>query len=164
MTHPQRLTRENAMLIGPTRLSVAAFGSFFCIAAWAQSADVVHPPAVLPLESEAAPKLIAYPPLAEPLARGVVIIQYRTENVRIVPIFGQVAVDVSPRLGHLHVTVDDWQGTWAHTSEDPIIVVGLKPGPHKVLLEVANPIHKILTSTTTSFTVPERKATELHSH
>ena len=135
-----------------------ALGAFFCMAAWGQGeADTHHPPAILPLESEAVPKLIAYPPLAEPLARGVVIIQYRTEHARIMPVFGKAAVDVSPRLGHLHVTVDDREGTWAHTSEDPIILVGLKPGTHKVLLEVADPTHKILTSTIVSFIVPEKK-------
>ena len=71
--------------------------------------------------------------------------------------FGKVAGDVSPRLGHLHVTVDDWKGTWAHTSEDPIILVGLTPGPHKVLLEIADPNHTVLTRTTVSFSVPEVK-------
>ncbi|MHC8314721.1 DUF6130 family protein [Pseudomonas sp. LB3P31] len=120
-------------------------------------ADPHHPPAILPLESEAVPALIAYPPLAEPLARGVVIIQYRTEQARIMPVFGKAAVEVSPRLGHLHVTVEDWKGTWAHTSEDPIVLVGLTPGAHKVLLEVADPTHKILTSTTVNFVVPEKK-------
>jgi hypothetical protein len=138
-----------------------ALGGFFCMAACGQGeADTNHPPAILPLDSETVPKLIAYPPLAEPLARGVVIIQYRTEHARIMPVFGKAAVDVSPRLGHLHVTVDDWKGTWAHTSEDPIILVGLKPGPHKVLFEVADPTHKILTSTTVSFIVPEKKPTD----
>lgn len=138
-------------------LSTLALGAFFCIAAWGQEvADPHQPPAILPLESETGPKLIAYPPLAAPLARGVVIIQYRTEHARIMPVFGKTAVEVSPRLGHLHVTVDDWKGTWAHTSEDPIILVGLTPGAHKVLLEVADPSHKILTSTMVSFIVPEK--------
>jgi hypothetical protein len=136
-------------------LSVLAMAAFFCTVAC--SADSIAPPAILPLQSEAAPTLIAYPPLAEPLARGVVIIQYRAEHARIMPVFGKEAVEVSPRLGHLHVTVDDWNGTWAHTSEDPIILVGLKPGSHKILLEVADPNHKILTSTTVSFSVPEKK-------
>ncbi|MGE8068383.1 DUF6130 family protein [Pseudomonas sp. NPDC089569] len=144
------------MPLARRRCSLVALSSFLLAVAWAQAAtDVQHPPAILPLESETAPKLIAYPPLAEPLARGVVIIQYQTENARIMPVFGKAAAGVSPRLAHLHVTVDDWQGTWAHTSEDPIIVVGLKPGPHKILLEVADPTHKILTSTTVNFTVPQ---------
>lgn len=109
------------------------------------------------MQSEAAPKLTAYPPLAEPLARGVVIVQYRTENIRIMAVFGDEAADVSPRLGHLHVTVDDSPGTWAHTSGDPIIIVGLKPGPHRILLDVADPTHKILTSAEVTFTIPQQK-------
>jgi hypothetical protein len=139
-------------------LYALALGVLYWTAAFGQGeADLHHPPAVLPLESETVPALIAYPSLAEPLTRGVVIVQYRTERTRIMPVFGKAAVEVSPRLGHLHVTVDDWKGTWAHTSEDPIILVGLTPGAHKVLLEVADPTHKILTSTTVSFRVPEKK-------
>jgi hypothetical protein len=45
-------------------------------------------------------------PLAEPLSRGVVFIQFRTENLQIVPEFGSKALDVLPRIGHLHVAVD----------------------------------------------------------
>jgi len=139
-------------------LFALALAVFFCMGASGEGiADTNHPPAILPLASETVPKIIAYPPLAEPLARGVVIIQFQTERARIMPVFGKAAVEVSPRLGHLHVTVDDWKGTWAHTSEDPIILVGLTPGTHKVLLEVADPSHNILTSTTVSFIVPEKK-------
>ncbi|NWL17732.1 DUF6130 family protein [Pseudomonas umsongensis] len=138
-------------------LLAIAWSVLSCTAAFGQgAADTDHPPAILPLESETAPKLVAYPPLAEPLARGVVIIQYRTEHTRIMPVFGKAAADVSPRLGHLHVTVDDWKGTWAHTSEDPIILVGLTPGAHKVLLEVADPTHKILTGATVNFILPQK--------
>jgi len=142
-------------------LTALALGAFFCAVACGQGAqDPNQPPAILPSESETAPILVAYPPLAEPLARGVVIIQYRVEHARIMPVFGKAAADVSPRLSHLHVTVDDWKGTWAHTSEDPIILVGLTPGTHKVLLEVADPTHKILTNTVVSFIVPEKKPTD----
>lgn len=109
------------MSLAPGNLLALALGVFFCGSVLGQGvADTDSPPAILPLESESAPRLIAYPPLAEPLARGVVIIQFRTEHARIMPVFGKAAVEVSPRLGHLHVTVDDWKGTWAHTSEDPI--------------------------------------------
>lgn len=148
------------MTLAPRHLLVLTLGVLFFTTVRAEEvADTHPPPAILPLESETLPKLIAYPPLAEPLARGVVIIQYRTEHARILPVFGKAAADVSPRLSHLHVTVDDWKGTWAHTSEDPIILVGLTPGAHKVLLEVADPTHKILTGTTVSFIVPEKKPT-----
>ena len=153
------ITREkNTMSLSLRNPLAFALAVFFCTAARGEGAtDTYHPPAILPLESETAPRLIAEPPLAEPLARGVVIIQYRTEHARIMPVFGKAAADVSPRLGHLHVTVDDWKGTWAHTSEDPIILVGLPAGTHQVLLEVADPTHKILTSTAVRFIVPEKK-------
>lgn len=140
------------------RLAVSLAGALLCTASWAQAATAnISPPAILPLASEPAPKIVAYPPIAEALARGVVIIQYRTDNARVLPVFGKQAAQVSPRLGHLHVTVEGWQGTWAHTSEGPIILVGLKPGPHKILLELADPGHKVLTSETVTVTVPEQK-------
>ncbi|CAN7641479.1 DUF6130 family protein [Variovorax sp. LjRoot290] len=150
-------------------LAVAAAAAVFCVAAWAQAAaqtatDIGRPAAVIPLESEPPPKLVVYPPLVEPLARGVVIVQHRTENLRIIPVFGKNAAEVSPRVGHLHVTVDDRPGTWAHTSGDPIIVVGLKPGVHKMLIELADPSHKILASETIAVTVPEQKASRSHEH
>ncbi|MGJ7517307.1 DUF6130 family protein [Pseudomonas baetica] len=149
------------MLLAFRNLFIFVWVSIFCLAALGQEeAGTDHPPAILPLKSELPPKIIAFAPLAEPLARGVVIIQYRTEHARIMPVFGKAAGDVSPRLGHLHVTVDDWKGTWAHSSEDPIILVGLTPGTHKVLLEVADPTHNILTSTTVSFIVPEKKSAD----
>lgn len=138
---------------------------FFCASAWAQSGtENTRPAAVIPFANEAAPKLIAYAALPDPLARGVVIIQHRTENLRVLPVFGQKAVDVSPHLGHIHVTVDDWPGTWAHTSQDPIIIVGLKPGKHNILLELADPAHKILTSEKVAVTVPDLKAPAEHQH
>lgn len=59
------------------------------------------------IKNEPAPKLIVDPPLPEGLAIGVVWIQYRVENLRIVPVFGEGATKTSPRVGHLHVTVDD---------------------------------------------------------
>ncbi|MFJ2485326.1 DUF6130 family protein [Pseudomonas sp. NPDC087639] len=147
------------MPLASGNLLALTLSAFFCTAVCGVGiANADSPPAILPLDSETAPKLIAYAPLAEPLARGVVIIQYQADHARVMPVFGKAAADVSPRLGHLHVTVDDWKGTWAHTSEGPIILVGLTPGAHKVLLEVADPTHKILTSTTVSFVVPEKKS------
>ena len=95
---------------------------------------------------------------------GVVIVQYRTENARIIPVFGAVAVEVSPRVGHLHVTVDERPGTWAHTSGDPIIVMGLPPGPHTMRIELADPNHRILASETLAVTVPAQSTPDAHAH
>lgn len=144
--------------------SLALFALTSVHASAEPTTEVGRPAAILPLASESEPDLVVYAPLPEALARGVVIIQYRTENVRVIPVFGEGARGVSPRVGHLHVTVDDRPGTWAHTSSDPIIVVGLAPGVHKMLIEVADPTHQILTSKTISVTVPERQAAAPQGH
>ena len=97
------------------------------------------------------------PPLPDQLARGIVQIQYRVENVRIVPVFGAGARNVSPRVGHLHITVDDLPWHWADTSDNNTIdVVGLPPGQRKVLIELVNPQHHVFTGQgqTVTFTVP----------
>jgi len=74
----------------------------------AQSAkDIRGPSPLVAIENEPPAKLIVDPPLPEQLAQGLVFIQYRTENLRVVPVFGKGALDVSPRIGHLHITVDD---------------------------------------------------------
>jgi hypothetical protein len=41
--------------------------------------------------------------------------------------------------------------------DETVIVVGLKPGPHKVLIELADPTHKVITSETVKFTLPDPK-------
>ncbi len=146
------------------QLALASAGLTLCVAAWGQASSQAAPPAVIPVASEPAARLIPYPPHADALARGVVIVQFRTENFRVIPVFGANAVDVSPRIGHLHVTVDDWPGTWAHTSADPLIVVGLKPGAHKIRLELADPSHKILATETVLVTVPAIAGAKAHSH
>lgn len=113
-----------------------------------------RPIAVVAIENEAAPKLIVDQPLPGPLAKGQVFIGYRTENIRIVPVYNKGALDVSPRIGHLHVTVDGMPWHWADASNEPIILVGLPPGPHKVLIELADPTHMVITSKTVEFVVP----------
>jgi len=119
----------------------------------AQSAkDVRGPSPLIAIDNEAPPKLIVDPPLPEPLSRGLVFIQYRTENLRVVP--------VSPRIGHVHVTVDDAGWHFVDASGETLIVVGLKPGPHKVLIELADPTHKVITSETVKFTLPGPKPSD----
>jgi hypothetical protein len=125
----------------------------------AQSArDIRGPSPLVAIENEAPPRLIVDPPLPDQLAAGRVFIQYRTENLRIVPVFGTGALDVSPRIGHIHVTVDDAPWHWADASGETVVVVGLSPGPHKVLIELADPTHKVITSQTVSFNIPDPKA------
>jgi hypothetical protein len=80
------------------------------------------------------------------------------ENLRVVPVFGKGALDVSPRIGHIHVTVDDAPWHFVDASGETVIVVGLKPGSHNVLIELADPAHKVITSQTVKFTVPDPTA------
>src|SRR6476660_535082 len=61
----------------------------------------------LEIKNEPAPKLILDPPLPNLLAQGVVWVQWRAENVHIVPVFGKGALNASPRVGHLHIHLDD---------------------------------------------------------
>lgn len=119
------------------------------------AADVLGPAAVAPLENPQPPaKLIVDAPLAGPLRKGAVFIQYRAENLRIEPVFGPDALKITPRVGHIHVIVDDNPWHWADTSGEPVILVGLPAGKHKVTLILADPTHKPLVSKTLTFIVP----------
>jgi Family of unknown function (DUF6130) len=118
--------------------------------------DLRGPAAVVPLATEPPPRIVIDAPLAEWLAEGRVVIQYRTEHLRIVPVFGPNALDVSPRIGHIHVTVDDSPWRWADASGEPLIINCLPPGPHKVLIELVNANHQTLEKGLINFVVPVR--------
>jgi hypothetical protein len=78
-------------------LTVISVG-LFALAAVAQTAREVRgatPRVAIP--NEAPPKLIVDPPIPEQLALGRIFIQYRTKNLRILPLFGSAALVVSPR-------------------------------------------------------------------
>lgn len=95
------------------------------------------------LKNEAPPILIVDPPLPDLLDQGVVWIQWRVENVHIAPVFGKGALQVSPRLGHLHVQVDDLPWWWADPSNvNTIDLAGLPPGPHKILITLVDANHE----------------------
>jgi len=145
--------------LGATAMAVtaASFGSVR--AAAAQATETKHADAML----QPAARIIANPPLAEPLARGVAFIEYRVENLRIVPVFGPKAAELSPRIGHLHVTFDDTPWHWADTSGNPIIVAPLPAGPHKVEVLVVNANHQPLHQTVVEFVVPERAEAPAHT-
>jgi hypothetical protein len=117
---------------------------------------VLGPSPLVAIENEAPAMLVVDPPLPEQLAKGKVFVQYRTENLRLMPVFGKGALDVSPRVGHIHVTVDDAPWHFIDASGETIVVVGLKPGLHKILIELADPTHRVIASETVTFTVPER--------
>ena len=110
------------------------------------------------IKNEPPPKLIVDEPLPDGLPQGIVWIQYRTENCRILPVFGKEALKLSPRVGHLHVRVDDLPWLWAHTSDiNTIDIGGMPPGEHKVTIELVDPMHQVYPgqSKTVKFTIPK---------
>lgn len=140
------------LLLGPLLAAIMLPGA----AGRAQTAaEVLGPAGVVPLTAPQPPaRIIVDPPLAEPLREGKVFIQYHAVNLRIVPVFGPKALEVSPRIGHIHVVVDDAPWHWADASGEQLIIVGLPPGPHKVEVILANANHQPLDHATVSFTVP----------
>ena len=140
-------------------LAVIAAGTVLATTAFAQSArDIRGASPYVAIEKEPAPKLVVDPPLPEGLAHGIFWAQYRVENVRIVQVFGPEARQVSPRVGHLHITVDDLPWWWADASDNNTVdIAGLPPGQHKVKIELVDPTHVAFPgqAVTLTFTVPE---------
>jgi Family of unknown function (DUF6130) len=119
------------------------------------------------IENEPAPKLIVDPPLPEGLALGVFWAQYRVENVHIAQVFGAGALNVSPRVGHLHITVDDLPWWWADASDNNTVdIAGFPPGEHKVKIALVNANHNVFPGqeVTVNFTVPASASKQAHRH
>ena len=149
-------------LKGKSLLLVAGIVLYATTAVAQTATDNCRLAPVIPLAGSEPPAKIAIdPPLAEPLAsRGVAIIQYCAQNLHLVPVFGPNALSVSPRVGHVHVRVDDASWVWADASGQPIILMGVPPGPHKVLIELEDANHHTLDKGLVSFVVPEKNAAE----
>ena len=114
---------------------------------------------VFPIENEPSPRLIVEPPLPGPLTQGVVFIPYRVENLRILPLAGPAARSVSPRVGHLHITVDDLPWLWADFGQsNTIVLAGMPRGQHKVLIELVDAEGNVFTAQTVTFHSPGKEA------
>src|SRR5215813_1187397 len=139
-----------AMLI--KTLAAVAAGTLLVTSAFAQSAkDVRGASPYIAIENEPAPKLIVDPPLPEGLAQGVFWAQYRVENLHIAPVFGPGALQVSPRVGHLHIIVDNLPWWWADASDSNTIdIAGLPPGEHNVKIQLVNANHEIIAGQSTT--------------
>jgi hypothetical protein len=87
-----------------------------------------------------------------------VFINYRAEHLRLVPVFGPKALEVSPPIGHLHVALDGSQWGWGNTSGEPLIIFGLPTGPHKLEITLVNANHQPLDRSVMEFVIPPRDA------
>ena len=112
------------------------------------------PAPVVPLASQPPARLVVDAPLPEALARGVVVLRYRAEHVRLLPVYGPAAAAVSPRVGHLHITVDGGPWRWLDASGQPININKFPPGRHTVLVELVDANHQLLDSRTVEVDVP----------
>jgi hypothetical protein len=109
------------------------------------------------IENEPAPQLIVDAPPRHLLDKGIVWIQWWAENVHIAPVFGKAAVNATPRVGHLHVQVDDLPWLWAESSDvNTIDLAGMPPGPHRIRIDLVNSNHEVFRgqSKTLTFTIP----------
>ena len=134
-------------------LAGLAAGALFATGALAHDHARVASPYIA-VENEPAPKLTVDPPLPEGLAQGIFWAQYRVENLRIVPVFGAGALTTSPRIGHLHITVDGAAWHWLDASNEPITIKGLLAGVHSVLVELADATHRVIDAQTVTFVIP----------
>ena len=156
MTVNRKVT-VNVRRVGAVIATVAAI---FAVSALAQTAkDVKGATPLVSIPNEPPPKLIVDPPIPEQLALGRVFIQYRTENLRLLPVFGNSALTVSPRIGHLHYYVDGQSWPIVDTSGETVVLVGLPPGAHQLKLELADATHKPIPecNKVVEFIIPPRK-------
>ena len=111
-----------------------------------------------PMAAQPAPRMEVTPPVPGPLAKGVAVIPFHVENLKLMPIYGEAAQAVVPRIGHLHITVDGQSWHWVQASDEPLVIQGLATGSHVVLLELADPTHKVIDAKSVSFEIAERPA------
>ncbi|MEK6423004.1 MAG: DUF6130 family protein [Burkholderia gladioli] len=133
----------SARAAGPANQPAAA------VASTASTADI-------PATSQ--PHLTLYPPRADVLKDGYVYLAFRVDNLRILPLYtdihGEAATTLTPRIGHLHVFVDDSTWSWIHARNDAIYFGALPPGPHRVRVELVDASHAVIETKTVHFAVP----------
>jgi hypothetical protein len=148
-------------------LAAVAAGTMLATSAFAQNAREVRGASPfetsfgVSIQNEPPAKLIMDPPLPPALAQGLFLSQYRVENVRILQAFGPGALTVSPRVGHLHINVNDLPWAWADASDNNTVDIGgFPPGEHKVKIDLVDANHEVLNgqSVTHTFTVPPMPA------
>ena len=75
----------------------------------------------------------------------VAIVQFSTQDFKVDSLAKHSGTDHKMgkmmNAGHIHVTVDDNSWYWVHSNSDPVVIAGLKPGPHKVTLELVGSDH-----------------------
>ena len=97
--------------------------------------------------------LLAGAALAGPLTKGLVVIAFSTENIELVAKYGEAAQAITPRIGHLHISVDDAAWHWVHSNNEPVVVQGLATGSHRITLELMDANHGLIETKTIAFEI-----------
>jgi hypothetical protein len=142
-----------------TMMNAAFYRCFLCAGIALTSAGVVqaedHAGHSLPVvASEPPAQLLVDEPVPGLLSRGVVVLPVHAEHIKILPVYGEAAVQVKPRIGHYHVTVDKASWHWVHSSDEPVVIQGLGSGIHHVRIELAEPNHHVLAVRELDVTLP----------
>ncbi|MBN3723356.1 DUF6130 family protein [Burkholderia sp. Ac-20379] len=144
----------------PTRYLAAALLAALIGASPARAADPASPPpgVIADVPPPAQPHLTLYKPRADVLKDGYVYLAFRVDNLRILPLYtdihGKAATSLTPRIGHLHVFVDDSKWSWIHAQNDAIYFGALPPGPHRVRVDLVDASHATIETKTVHFVVP----------
>lgn len=104
--------------------------------------------------------LVVEAALPGPLTMGLAIIPFSVENIKIAPKYGEAALAITPRIGHLHISIDGASWHWVHSNDEPVVVQGLPTGPHRILLELMDANHGLIEARTIAFDVQGRP----HAH
>ena len=79
--------------------------------------------------------------------------------MRKLPVSGPAARNLSPRVGHLHITVDDLPWLWADFGQsNTVVLVGLPRGEHKVRIELVDAEGGLFTAQMVTFNAPGKEA------
>ena len=141
------------------RAEQALFAAALAASPAAARAEGPHAAPGAEVQAAAPPRLTADPPVPSLLARGLAAVVFHVEGGKVMPVYGQAALGVTPKLVHLHVTVDGAGWRWVHASEEPVVIQGLAPGPHTVRLELADAAHRVIDQAVVRFDVPPSPAT-----
>ncbi len=138
-------------------VAMAACAVFSTQASSQSAKDIRGSSPLVAIENEAPAKLIVDPPLPEPVGHGP----------RLHPISNREFARSAGLWQGCYGSVAAHRPYSYHRRRPAVALcrcqrrndnlVGLDPGPHKVLIELADPTHKVITSETVKFTVPDIK-------
>lgn len=106
----------------------------------------------------AGPELaIESPKEGDSMRGGLVVVEFAVKNFKIVDFTKDTAVSESK--GHVHIQLDENPYSTIHTASNVFVFAGVKPGKHKIELELVHSHHtplKTQVEKTVDFTVAEK--------